>query len=493
MDGGMQRRTVLKGAALGTAAALVPGASTAMAAKKRKREGRYDAIVVGGGMAGLYAARTLRRAGKRVVLLEANDRLGGRVVNLKVGPRADDVMEGGAQWISPSQPLIQGLMKQYKLKTYKNYDTGKTSLSLNGQVASFDGIIAPLPGDAAAQLLGGFSKLTSMAATVPIDGPWNAPQAEAWDNMTCQDWVEGNVSDEAARALLEIAMGGPVSVQARDVSLLHYLFVAQASGGPLGLVTLGQGVLSDRVVGGTGAIVAGLGRELHDIVELKTPATMIEHGRNQVRVTTPHGVHVADDVVLAMAPTMTQQLLFDPMLPVPRVQSVQRAGMGSAIKFFPVYETPFWRQAGLSGYVQSVATPGNPLPAFGACFDNSPPSGKPGVLFCLSENVVARRMSMMSPAARKAEILDALVPIFGEQARHPVGFVEQDWSAEPWIRGGACSFFPTGLLTEYRYLFGTPIGRLHFASTESGGKFWGNMEAALGAGQRAAQEILGRR
>jgi len=211
---------------------------------------------------------------------------------------------------------------------------------------------------------------------------------------------------------------------------------------------------------------------------------MAGEGRRLHGVTTPSERYIAEHVVVAMAPTMTQQILFDPVLPVQRTQSVQRIGMGAAIKCFPIYPTAFWRSKGLNGNILSNSTP------FGASFDNSPPSGSPGVIFTLVENVHARRFSTLSAEQRKAEVVDALALVLGEEARHPTGYVEHDWTTEPWIRGGAASFFPPGVLTEYRYLFGDPIGRLHFAGTETGQQWWGNMEAALASGERAANEIL---
>jgi monoamine oxidase len=275
-----------------------------------------------------------------------------------------------------------------------------------------------------------------------------------------------------------------VSVSPQDISLLHYLFIAAACGGPLNLISVGSGVLTYRIVGGSGRLIEGLARPLRSIIKLNTPVTTIEHGRNSVRVTTPHGRWVADRVIVAMSPTMTQQILFDPVLPVPRTQSVQRTGNGSAIKAYPIYRKPFWRERGLNGIIQS-----NSLP-FGAAFDNSPPDGSVGVLLALIENVDARRLSQLSLRARKAEIVNAVAVAFGEQARHPIGYVEKDWSADPWVRGGAASFFAPGMLTEYRYLFDKPIGGVHFAGAETGRTFWGNMEAALQSGERAAKAVL---
>ncbi len=480
----LDRRRFLRGAAAtGAAAAAGVGVAAAAGCGSSSSDKRVDVVVAGAGMAGLYAARMLapRRSG---VELEASDRVGGRVLNLKTGPKPEDVTEAGAQWISPKQQRIARLMKEFGLKPFANYLAGKSTLIVNGKVQHFDAL--PFPALSLAQVAEvgvAMADLTAMAATVPVEAPWNAPKAAEWDGQTAESWVRDNVSDPVAQSFLGFATGGPVSVLPTDISLLHYLYIAAALGGPLEMMIPGQGVLTSRIVGGTGRFVEGLARPLRSITKLGSPVTTIEHGGDTVRVTTPDVSYVADHVVIAMAPTMTQQILFDPVLPVHRTQSVQRVGMGSAIKCFPIYPTPFWRSRGLSGNVLSNSG------VFSAVFDNSPPSGSPGVLFVLVENTHARRFSTLSEGERKAEVLDALAPAFGDEVRNPSGYVEHDWSTEAWIRGGAASFFPPGVLTEYRYLFGDPIGRLHFASTETGHAFWGNMEAALESGERAAQEI----
>jgi monoamine oxidase len=482
VEGAINRRTLVKGAAAGTAAAALPAA--AVAAAERSGEKKVDVVVVGAGMAGLYAAQTLKKAGKSVVILEASHRVGGRVLNLQVGPGKNDVSEAGAQWINSDERIIQKLMKRFNLKTYQNYTKGDSSLIIDGQVSRFSGTTIPkLPGRGTQELVKAILRLTRMAKTVPLEAPWEAPRAEEWDSQTCQTFIEDNIENEVARDFAGIAMGGPVSVQAKDLSLLHYLFVGQSCGGPLNMLTIGEGVLSDRIVGGTGRLVEGLAGPLRGITELKTPVTMIERGKRN-RVTTPNGKWVADHVVIAMSPTATQNILFDPVLPVKRTQSVQRTGNGSCIKFFPVYDTPFWRDNDLNGIIQSNSE------AFSGVFDNSPKDGKPGVLFCLVENVHARALSTMSKAEQQKNICDSLALALGPKARNPKKFILHNWCTDPWLRGGAASFFPPGLLTEYRYLFGKPIGRIHFAGTETGSFFWGNMESALESGERTANEIL---
>jgi monoamine oxidase len=480
------KRTAVTGAVAAAGAGVVTAAGCGSSSKS---ETHVDVVIVGSGMSGLYAARTIGNR-RSLVVLEANERTGGRVLNLKTGSAPEDVTEAGAQWISPKQRRANALVREFGLKTFKQYSAGTATLIVDGKVTRVKTSLLSLSDTVLKELglvseLGGaVAELIAMAATVPVDAPWKAPNAEEWDNQTGASWVTANVSDPFAQYVAGFLIGGPVSALPQDISLLHYLFIGAASGGPTELVTPGQGDLTYRIVGGTGRFVEGLARPLGDKIKLGSPVTMIEHGSKNVRVTTPSGVYVADQVILAMAPTMTQQILFDPVLPVDRNQSVQRVGMGSAIKAFPVYSKPFWREKGLSGAVFSNSS------VFGAAFDNSPQSGSPGVLFALIENVHARRLSTMTPEARKQVVLDDLAVAFGEEARHPIRYVEHDWSAEPWIRGGAAGVFPPGVLTEYRYLFDKPIGRLHFASTETARQWWGNMEAAMASGERAALEIL---
>ena len=265
--------------------------------------------------------------------------------------------------------------------------------------------------------------------------------------------------------------------------MLHYLFIAAASGGPLDLVTQGIGALQYRVQGGTARMVEGLTAQLRSIIRLSSPVTMIEHGARSVRVTTPNGAWVADKLIVAMAPTMTQQILFDPVLPVMRNQSVQRIGMGATIKAFAVYENPFWRKRNLSGTVQSNST------IFTTAFDNSPKDGSLGVMLVLIEGNAARELATWSKSRRRATVVSGLAKALGSRALHPTKYMDQNWATSRGSRGGAASCFLLGP-TEYRYLFEKPIGRIHFAGTETGTKWWGNIESALESGERAAVEVL---
>jgi monoamine oxidase len=478
MDGAINRRKLLRVTAAGTAAAVVPAAAAKAAPSKK----RVNVVIVGAGASGLYAADVLK--GRRsVVVLEANERTGGRLLNGRIGPRPDDISELGGEWINVSQRLVKKLLRRYRLGVFPTYTTGNGTLIWDGKVSRFD-TVPDLPGGGTVELLAAFAELTLMAAAVPVHAPWKAPDAADWDSQTAQTWIDDNVTIPSAKYFAEVAMGGGPGARAEDISLLHYLFIAAAAGGPAGLITQGEGALQYRVQGGTARMVQGLTAQLRSIIRLSTPVTMIEHGARSVRVTTPNGVWLADRVIVAMAPTMTQQILFDPVLPVARNQSVQRIGMGATIKAFAVYKTPFWRQQNLSGTIQSNST------IFGTAFDNSPKDGSLGVMLVLIEGNEARELSTWPKSRRQAAVVNGLAKALGKKALHPTKYSDQNWTQEPWIRGGAASCFPPGVLTEFRYLFEKPIGRIHFAGTETGTKWWGNIESALESGERAANEVL---
>ena len=129
MDRAVSRRTLIRGAAAGTAAALGPQAAARAAGT---REQRVEVAIVGAGAAGLYAADVLK--GKRsLVILEASPRIGGRLLNGKIGPGRNDIAELGGEWVTTKQRIVRQLLRRYRLGVYPTYLNGKTTLILDGR------------------------------------------------------------------------------------------------------------------------------------------------------------------------------------------------------------------------------------------------------------------------------------------------------------------------------------------------------------------------
>ena len=134
----------------------------------------------------------------------------------------------------------------------------------------------------------------------------------------------------------------------------------------------------------------------------------------------------AAHVIVAVPPTLAGRIAYEPPLPARRDQLTQRVPAGSVIKCHAVYDTPFWRHAGLTGQATGDRGPAKVV------FDNSPPEGTPGVLLAFLEGAAARQLNRVGTDERRAAVIGSLVEFFGPQAADPVEFVELDWSEEEW-------------------------------------------------------------
>ena len=156
---------------------------------------------------------------------------------------------------------------------------------------------------------------------------------------------------------------------------------------------------------------------------------------------------------------------------------------GACIKCVAQYDRPFWREAGLSG--QSV---GGPAPVR-VTFDNTQAGREAGQLLGFIEGDEARIWSQRDPAERRAAVLDSFAAVFGDAARHPLDYADQDWMSEPYTRGCYAAFMGPGVWTTLGSQLRDPIGPIHVAGTETAREGYGYFEGALEAAERAAEEV----
>ena len=401
--------------------------------------------------------------------------------------------QSGGEWVSSRQKPILALCKELGITTFHTYTDGQTTY-YDGSPHPFTGTFPPIPGDAKLALGAALTELEAISKTIDLEAPEESPAAGALDATTVESWLKDNVeaasskSTRIAREILRVAVGGPVGGTAQGQSLLQYLFIAKANGGPLALVTTGKGsALEFRINGGSGLIVTRLARKVgKDNIELKTPVRRIEQPTAGVKVLTDNGVYRARRVIVAVAPNMAGQIDYDPPLGDVRALFMQRAPMGWLIKCFGVYRTPFWREKGLNGMVNSI------VPPLDGVFDNSPDDASVGCLYGLIGGFNARRWSQRPAAERQRAVLGVFSRCFGSEALRPVKYMEHNWASEPWIRGGAAMSLPPSVLTEFPGVIRKPAKRIHWASTETATESWGDMEGAILSGERAAGEVMAR-
>jgi monoamine oxidase len=458
-----------------------------------------DVAIVGAGLAGLVAARQLAAAGVRPLVVEARDRVGGRLLNEEIGD--GKVVEIGGQWIGPTQDRIAALAAELGVATFPTYDAGREVLEMGGKrttYSDFDRVRPELLRDLSRAIsplaLIDFEqarvRLDRMARRVPLEAPWEAAKARLWDSQTFATWLRRNTRTAHARSLFELVTEAVWAAEPADVSLLHVLFYTRSGSGFNSLIGTNGGAQQDRFHDGSQRIALLMAEQLGpEQVRLGAPVRRIEHGGDGVVVHAAGGsrgsVSVrAQRAIVAVPPTIAGRIDYDPPLPALRDQLTQRMPQGSVIKTMAIYDEPFWRDEGLSGQGTSDLGPAR------VTFDNSPPDGTPGVLLGFLEGRFARHWATRPAAERREAILAGHARLFGAKAAQPNAFVERVWAEEEWTRGCYGCLMTTGGWTEYGRALREPIGRLHWAGAETATVWNGYMDGAVRSGERAAAEIL---
>jgi monoamine oxidase len=475
---GLSRRNVLAGAA-GVGITAVSGALTACAPSDDVETA--DVIVVGAGLSGLSAARELVRQGKDVVVLEARDRVGGRMVRKSV--TGGGWIDLGGQWIGPTQANILALAESLGVKHFDSYATGHTVVSYEGALSTIDGFFPPeapfasVSADEVAEANRVWALFHSLAATANVERPWLTADAAHLDAQTVTNWLSTATSSEFARFCVSYWV---LNQEGADPSATSMLFaVASYASGPD--EEQPEQSLFD---GAAGQIPERVAEELGDRIHLEQPVVRIAQDANGVTVTTGDRDYRADFVVVATPPYLAGAIDYSPPLPSRRMQFTQRAPMGAVFKYAAVYPTAWWRAKGLSG---TTVSDGNVL----LTADSSPPSGKPGILTGFVIGPAAIRFADQPVDVREQLVIADLVTYFGEQARHPTEFVEMNWPAEKWTGGAYNAVLAPNTLTSYGSAMSEPVGRIHWAGSEMAAKWTGYFEGAVRAGYAAAHAVLG--
>jgi len=446
---------------------------------------KQQVIIIGAGIAGLAAARVLQRAGISCTVLEARDRVGGRLVNEPIA--GDQIVELGGQWIGPGQDEMYKLVDELGLQTFPTYNEGHHLLEFRGKrsrLAPHKGAIPRLSPFALLDILQARNRFEKMAARVPLHAPWEAHKARQWDGQTWESWIQRNLRTPAGKIYFRLVCEAVFSAETTDMSLLHALFYVRSGADLDTLISVDQGAQQDRIVGGTQLICQRMAESLGAALVLEQAVSRIVQHAQGVEVHTPTQTFHGTYVLCTLPPTLAGRLVYDPPLPGYRDQLTQRLPAGSVIKFAAVYERPFWREQGHTG--QYVCTEG-PVKI---TFDNSPPSGTPGVMMGFMEANDGRQMSLLPPEERQARVIQRLTHFWGPQAANPLQYVEKDWMADPWARGCYGAHFTPGVWTAYGPALREPVGRIHWAGAETATVWNGYMEGALRAATQTAELLI---
>ena len=443
---------------------------------------RVQVVVIGAGISGLHAARLLRDKFS-VKLLEARDRVGGRLQNHTFAN--GDTVDVGGQWVGPGQERMYRLIEELGARTWPLYDSGDNQLYLSGKLRRYRGTIPKINPIALADLGLAMARFESMARELDPAAPWQHRKAAHWDGMTLETWLQKHCRTRLARQLFTVGIGAVFAAEPAEISLLHALFYARSGRSLETLLAVTGGAQQDRIHGGTAGLCEAMVQQLGDSVLCNAPVESVmqlSDGSLQVRYGGGDTL-ICDRVIVAVPPNQALRIRFAPELPAWRDKLLQRMPAGSCIKCIARYETPFWRGQKLSG---QVASPAGPVRV---TFDNSEQGKTSGLLMGFLEGDVARAYSSVTAEERREAVLRCFADYFGEEARHPLEYVDKDWSSEAWTRGCYASVLGPGTWTGGGARLRDANGAVHWAGTEFAVEWFGYMEGALESAERAVEEV----
>jgi putrescine oxidase len=450
-----------------------------------------DVVIIGAGATGLTAAVRLQQAGYSVIVLEARDRVGGRLWTNEI---EGQMFELGGQWVSPDQTALLETLDQLGLGTYDRYREGDSIyIGADGQARRFTGDIFPASQHTQDEIERMIALLDVLVAETDPAAPWKHPRASEYDHISFKAWLEQQSDDDEARQNIALYIADAMLTKpAHSFSLLQALLMA-ASAGSFSHLVEADFILDKRVIGGLQQVPIKLSEQLAPgDVRLQQPVRRIRWSAASlpaeavdgelVEVSTDELIVVARRVIVAVPPNLYNRIEFAPNLPRIRQQLQQHQSLGLVIKVHASYETPFWRADGLS------ATAFSPYQLVHEAYDNSNYGETRGTLVGFISDEKADAVFALSSEERKRRVLQSLAAYYGPQALEPVVYFESDWAAEEWTQGAYAASFDLGGLTRYGAAQLEPVGPLRFGSSDLAAEGYQHVDGAIRVGRRLAAE-----
>lgn len=443
----------------------------------------FDCAIIGAGLAGLTAARDLVRRGLDVVVVEARDRVGGRVEN---GILADgQYVELGGQWIGSGHDSVAELVEHYGLRTIGNPSTGHLMVRLRGKTKPL-----PSPEETSeltpfevADLGSGLVRLRRLGQRLRDDEAW-AKANHVWLGQDLSRWVKTNLRTVGAQKRFKKVYQTAFGQLEEGTTLQEGLMEVNSGPNLEGLLASNGGLNQLRVEGGVFALAQAMADELGSRIRLGSPVVKVEHGPDSGVLVLADGERVeARHIISTLPPKLAVKLEHEPPLAPWRAETADKVAGGNVIKAYLVYEQPFWREGGLSG--QSSADEG----PVRVTFDTTTGENQRGLLMGFFEGADADSLSRRSITLRKRAFVDSVVRTFGDIAANPVDYVERDWSSEAFTGGCHGAHFAPGVWTSNGPALSESDGVLHWAGAEYSGRFNGYMEGAVRSGLDAAAVV----
>jgi monoamine oxidase len=430
-------------------------------------------LVAGAGLAGLAAARDLLTRGAEVTVVEARDRVGGRVWTARDGFAERQHGELGGDMIDEGQKEIRALAGELGLKLTRILRGGFGYVRRDG---------AGQPRIVRASIVRGWANLSHQLEDLArryrlTEQRWDSPVATDLGRRSVAQWLDDVRADNELRATAT-GLRGFFLADPEELALLALVDQFAADEQPA------AGALY-RIEGGNDRLATALAGLLGPRVQLNTELVALSHRGREVRASLKQRRSVSqltsDYAVLALPASLLRRVPITPPLPAQQHEAIARLRYGRVTKTLLQFSRRFWRAVGRPRAFGSDLS-------FGALWDgNEEQRGRSGMVALMAggsasdatQTIVAR-----DGVAGLAGALDWL----GSSTAKLVASRQFVWESDPWARGGYAYFDP-GFDPALRQWLARPFGRLFFAGEHTSFRWQGYMNGAIESGRRAAAEI----
>ncbi|KAJ5081570.1 flavin-containing amine oxidase [Penicillium alfredii] len=445
-----------------------------------------DVVVIGAGFSGLEAAYSAQQAGLSVAVVEARDRVGGKIWSAPLASGRGYADLGGA-WINDSlQPRVWAYVQKFGLGVVKQRLEGRAVMQ-ESQEKRFEFPFGVTPDFSPEEK----KNLEYIRDHIQAESLKTGLPSAQVDNVSLDQYVRDLGALPKTAQMVNLWARVMHGLESTEESAAWFIDYCRRNKGLLAIraddSTGGQHL---RFQDGAQSIATEIAKLIGaGNIHLASPVASINDYGSHVGVITRTGkTFLARKCILSVPSTMYKELNITPALPQAVQEVTNNTILGDYNKAIVCYDKPWWREQGFNGYFASYLGP------VILARDTSVDERKHYSLTCFVNGLPGRQWSKLPPHERRAVVLKQVAQIFKTDTKsevfRPIEVFDQIWQHEEFSRGALAPVTALGHLTKYASVYGRPVGNVHFVGTEYSPEWKGYMEGALCSGELGARQVV---